>query len=165
MTTETNHNTYRNKLIVFLDVDGVLNTSTPSKDTIYFHPRTLFLRISLLKNLIELHKEFNFFVVLSSYWRINDTSRKIIINILKYNNILTIDLTPIFNNLSNVNHAIIRTNEIKDWVGSNKIKKWIALDDLPLLLNPKHFVHTYFNHGLTLEKKNEFEKKAKNLLF
>jgi hypothetical protein len=153
----------RHQLVVFLDVDGVLNTVTPANDSVYFHPRNLSLRLSLLSNFIELHKQFHFFVILSSAWRTGSKSCQVIKNILQKNNIDIINYTPIFPSLD-ANPAVTRRAEILDSVHSNNLKNYIVIDDLPLNLPKRNFVHTYFNHGLNNEKREEFKLKA-SLLF
>lgn len=149
------------QMVVFLDIDGVLNTVTTHPDTIFFYPRNLSIRLKLFNNFVKLYKKYNFFVVISSAWRIVGNSRAIIMDLLKNNDISVIGFTTILPITDkNEDPSINRSAEILEWIESNQLKNYMIIDDLPLQLNPNKFIHTYFNHGLTDQKVLEFETKA-----
>jgi len=131
--------------IIFLDIDGVLNNifSMMAGPLIIFDPAT----INRLKQIINFT---NAKIVLSTAWRLNPYLKKILINELQKKGInkeLIIGQTP---DLSIINKS--RDYEILFWVqlNKNKIKKWVAIDDLDLKKLPsKNFVRTKFHTGLT----------------
>ena len=118
--------------IIFLDIDGVLNTGRyqdiqeKRDNKSYFYHQFHFDNICM-NNLKEIISEFNAYIVISSSWRIEKDRiywEKILNNFRKYNiEDRIIDKTPSF--------STIRGNEIKKWIEDNKDKvtNFIILDD------------------------------------
>lgn len=147
---------YRMKLnIIFLDIDGVLNniTSMMAGPLILFDQAT----VNRLKQIMNFTGAK---IVLSTAWRLNPYLKKILIEELEKKGVkkeLIIGQTP---DLSIINKT--RDYEILFWVYSNrdKIKKWVAIDDLNLKKLPsKNFVRTKFHSGLTDKLTGEIMSK------
>jgi hypothetical protein len=141
--------------IIFLDIDGVLNShdwferkpklppDSPRRDFIIemLDPKAVQLFHLIL---VETNAE----VVLSSTWRLHDEDREII----KEKVVDFIDVTP-------VSDSRIRGAEIYMWVDKNltpeerKEMRYAILDDDSdmLLWQKDHFFQTSFMHGLTKE--------------
>jgi len=136
--------------IIFLDVDGVLNTNQDAE--IAFIDDNLLLRFA---RLVQRSKAK---IVISSSWRkhkhlvqfLCDKLEKIGIRVSDNIIAQTKDLTQYGKN---------RAQEIQEWMqiyeGCNRIK-WVALDDMDLhILEPNymnnHFVHISPGKGLTVE--------------
>ena len=142
--------------VVFLDVDGVLNTDTPL-------PQKPPIHTNLLKNLVFLHRKYGFTLVLSSTWRSFEKTRRMITSILSKQGIPIFDLTPEFPNAKE-KWQQNRAKEILQWVNLNKPCAWVAIDDLPLRLPSKNFVKTNPSLGFNFAKLKEFEQKYQVLM-
>lgn len=128
--------------ILFLDVDGVLNNSQN------FYKN---LEQTCFENLKDLVEDKSIKIVISSTWRFNDMKMKKLYNELnKYGINNVVGMTE---NLMN------RTEEILKWVSINKkhIKNWVAIDDMLLKLDNKHFHQVDYHYGLTKEDVNQIK--------
>ena len=135
--------------VIFLDVDGVLNTELAEDFTFHeLHMGEGKLNVKCILNLKKIIKQSNknTRIVLSSSWRTDEWR----INKLKYYlnlygidayNII-IDTTPRIGN---------RTKDISTWLERNgeKVDKWVAIDDYSLDLD--FAVRTDPKYGLTNE--------------
>lgn len=146
--------------IVFLDVDGVLN----SQKTV-FTMQLYVLEDDKLERLQKLINTTNAKIVISSTWRYSPNAKNRLLDALKQRKIFKnyIGDTPNFSG----DRSLKRTDEIETFlVGfEQKISQWIAIDDMKLHeMNPKlmqgHFVHTSIEDGFT----DEHLKQAIQLL-
>eukprot|EP00298_Acanthocystis_sp_HF-20_P001750 c12184_g1_i1.p1 GENE.c12184_g1_i1~~c12184_g1_i1.p1 ORF type:complete len:199 (+),score=69.25 c12184_g1_i1:103-699(+) len=154
--------------IIFLDIDGVLNT-------IYsYHPRNL--DYELVQNLSTLIKVSRANIVLSSTWRLYTTLNRQILDLLSEHGCKpqtesdllpstpSIPLPKDSSMIDPTNKVLLqkmyakqRCEEIFLWISKNKYRgKWIAIDDLPLSsVDPKmtdHFVQTNPACGFTTSR-------------
>jgi hypothetical protein len=135
--------------IIFLDIDGVLKNHT-QKNELFGYSRDNLLNLKKIIDTVP-----NIKIVLSTYhrnYKFNLNKLKIVmnkngINYDKYVVAKTANLEPIRILVSDE----YRTREIKDFVIHNRsyIRKWVALDDLNLKLQPSNFIRTNYNCGLT----------------
>lgn len=122
--------------ILFLDVDGVLNT--------YSSGGLYTLKKSCLKRLQRIVEETGCKIVLSSTWRKDEYALRRLKRVLKYRNISIMSCTPVL-------HNSIRGLEIAMWLNSNNVSTYAIVDDdsdmedwqLP------HFFQTDPKYGLT----------------
>ena len=142
--------------IIFLDVDGVLNTSF----SMLAGP-SLLLDPNAVQNLNKILLVTNTRIVLSTMWRLNESNKAALKNELYrrgVNTKLIIDQTPDFSLVEGMR----REDEIKWWVRKYKhlIRNWVAIDDLNLSQLPKeNFIHTNFFMGLSNKQSNEIISK------
>lgn len=124
--------------VLFLDVDGVLNS--------YLTGQCLTLnkrRISLLKKIII---ATNCKIVLSSTWRLVKHASEKLRRYLGYTNIIIYDVTPSLNAL--------RGYEIREWLNTHiDVERYVIVDDIDEMLQEQqeYFVQTDPNKGLTIE--------------
>lgn len=149
------------KTFLFLDVDGVLNNNMRT-NRVLGHTKDgalLFINDKLVNNLKYLYDKYNLNLILSSTWRIDRNSKKVIKDILANKQMIITDSTPIFPEWAALSSEEIRTMEILDYIENNIYKEdiWLAVDDLPLLLEKDHFVRTKINQGLDAKKTNNIE--------
>lgn len=139
--------------IIFLDIDGVLNTFNLVRNYGFDYIDNDMVKI--LKNIVT---RTNSKIVLSSTWRKKATDRVLVKSNLALEGLSFIDCTGIrsFDD---------RCDEINDWIIENKetISNFIILDDDPDASNDalsKHFFQTNGDIGLT----NEIAQQAINFL-
>ena len=140
--------------IIFLDIDGVINTfeypSEIDKYGVTFDPLCI-------KHLETILVKTNAKIVISSTWRIKYGLQGMK-DIWKYRNILgdIIDITPILNN---VNEWDQRGLEISKWLKYNcNIESYVILDDAMVGIDnffPENYVRCDGDIGIT---KNEVNK-------
>ncbi|GMK37181.1 hypothetical protein PCCS19_02340 [Paenibacillus sp. CCS19] len=121
--------------IIFLDIDGVLNTDRAVKlQKLFNHDRIIF-DAEAMKNLKELIKETNAYIVISSTWRIhygtdNRLWKELMSNFIEnYIDDRIIDITPV---LSEKLNTSIRWKEIETWLVDNRdkeIESFVIIDD------------------------------------
>lgn len=149
--------------IIFLDVDGVLNSID---DFLIRKEKGDITNVAVedrpLKLLKEIVDETNAKIVVSSSWRIGckRSGKESIfggnlytklVNRLKDYNMEVYDITPCLNG------DVCRGDEIREWLTNNQVDNFIILDDdtdLCEFLHTKHFIKTTYQHGLTEETKN-----------
>lgn len=122
--------------ILFLDVDGVLNTTKS----------TTFLSLSKpkLRLLEKIVKETGCYIVLSSTWRKDNEAYMKLVRTLLYRNIIIHDITPTL--------WKDRGYEIEAWLNDNPhVEKYAILDDDSDMLDTqlRHFFQTDPEYGLT----------------
>lgn len=138
--------------IIFLDVDGVLNSYD-------FYQKMLeeenfdifnenFLDPKALRFLKKIVEESDAEIVLSSSWKWSNEGRKIVDNFLKEQNLSYIDTTPLDYSI-----PMNKKEEITAWLSNHpNVKKYVILDDDEVDIKSGHQVKTTFAYGLTLEK-------------
>ena len=138
-------NSKTNVKLVFLDVDGVLNSLGSCRGGIEIQED----KLKLLKKIIDC---IGAEIVISSSWRLVNHELKQLSDALKKYNMRYIGVTP---------KLFYRTDEIASFIKSyRKINKniyishWIAIDDINLSkwnakMMKNHFVHTSLLRGLT----------------
>lgn len=131
--------------ILFLDVDGVLNSlNTGGRYA---------LKRSCLKRLQNIVKDTGCEIVLSSTWRKDAYALKRLKRVLSYRDIKIRDITPDLANGRN----LFRGDEIKEWMNLNlTIQEWrdikyaIVDDDSDMLVEQlPHFFQTDPQYGMT----------------
>lgn len=156
--------------IIFLDIDGVLNT--PRFQTIQIKNHECDAYESqfnfdpiCMKNLKEIIDKTNAYIVISSTWRYNDSDdsdnryMKEIYNNLNLYGIKdrVIGVTPDFRD--NYNSMLIRGHEIKYWLEENSdkfnIERFVIIDDDNDMFNlVDYLAECDYQDGLTEEVKN-----------
>ena len=158
----------RNLKVIFLDVDGVLNSKD---DLMIYRERNNITSCILydevedrpLKLLKEIVEKTNAKIVVSSSWRIGccrsgkesifgDRLYIKLENRLKDYGMDIYDITP------SLNSGTQRGDEIREWISKNPVDNFIILDDdsdMCEYLNTEHFIHTTYEHGLTEELKDK----------
>jgi hypothetical protein len=121
--------------IIFLDIDGVMN-STKDRFSTRLENDIYWIR---LKRLVD---ETNSAIVLSSSWRMGNSGRDIVHKRLQQFGMDFIDVTPIFSGQH-------RGREIADWLSRHEVESFVILDDegdMDELVD--HLVKTDMNVGL-----------------
>jgi len=136
--------------VVFLDVDGVLNSKVTREKETLNENQTAGIDAGLLENIGKVLKETKAKVVVSSTWREEPEKLQELTNALESQGGEIIGVT------ANLEGRGDRVDEIRKWLMDNislMVEKWIVIDDLDLSrMNPAlqsdHFVHTDDNIGL-----------------
>eukprot|EP01084_Bolivina_argentea_P101686 182269_1 len=158
LQTEESFKEDYNIKILFLDIDGVLNTLPQSTESStnpkHFLPE---IRLKRLKNIIDCT---NCKIVLSSSWRLREFSKKTLWE--KFGSVgIDVKSTYIGDTPIIKKH---RTFQIEQYIidSKKKISAWCAVDDMDLdstvqtaEIMKQHFVKTNLSHGLTESKMNE----------
>lgn len=134
----------KKKTILFLDIDGVLNTSDDLEIIVdKFFPKMNLEQIKLLNSLKE-----DFKIILSSDWRIQLTREEIEF----YFNYKDIQLELI----DIINNKIEKVEAIKEYINKNQINKYIVIDDDIDIT--KHFnLSVRINNGILEKNINEIK--------
>ena len=151
------------KRFLFLDVDGVLNTTNLMSSRILGHTKNgaiLPINDSLVNNLKYLYDKYDLNLVLSSTWREDAKSKRIITQVLLEKQMFLTGATPIFQGSHQFDVEVIRPREILSYVKRHihPRDKWVAVDDLDLQLEKQHFVRTTDKQGLTTKPMDKIEK-------
>jgi len=125
--------------IIFLDINGVLNTTTDYD----FNP-------NCLVNLKQLVKDTNAKIVITSAWRRYEESLNEIIKTLK-----TYDIEV--NGTTKILHTT-RSHEINVYLEEHEIEKFVILDDMIIEGFPNNLVHVDKTIGLSEEDILEAKK-------
>lgn len=132
------------KKVLFLDVDGVLNTSKARSLNSLSKP--------LLRRLQRIVEDTGCIIVLSSTWRKLPDATRLLKNRLKYRNLFLYDYTPVLYNQW-------RGYEIQKWLETTDlvVQTYAILDDSPDMLPHQipNFFQTDPDYGLTDEITNE----------
>eukprot|EP01083_Nonionella_stella_P220297 788345_1 len=144
--------------VLFLDIDGVLNTlpqtNAPNTDSQHFFPLT---RLNRLKQIID---STNCKIVLSSSWRLRQHSKKMLFE--KFNSV-KIDVESCYKG-DTPSTKKPRALQIHEYIVNctEHISSWCAVDDLDLestlacaSIMKAHFVRTTLMTGLTDAKMNQ----------
>lgn len=128
--------------IIFLDVDGVLNTIS---DYRLYGPD--FINMLAVSRLSKIIKATNSKIVVSSNWRLEEKSRKILHQALGKYNLEIYDYTV---------RRSKKSQEIKIWLDENEIIKFAIIDDDPRAsLEASSFFKINEEFGLTEDKADE----------
>mmetsp|Transcript_52428 Transcript_52428/g.120508 ORF Transcript_52428/g.120508 Transcript_52428/m.120508 type:complete len:178 (-) Transcript_52428:235-768(-) len=141
--------------LLFLDIDGVLNSQQTREDGDHMPSAVL------LDNLAEIVRTTGAQIVLSSTWRLETYSTHAVEHALGTRRLALLGSTADLTSRGD------RVDEIFDWMSTHDevvVKSWIAIDDMDLMkMNPKldsdHFVRTDDASGLTREKVEEAVSK------
>ena len=149
------------KRFLFLDVDGVLNTTNFKSNRILGYSNNgaiLPINDALVNNLKYLYDRYDLNLVLSSTWREDAKTKRIITQVLLEKQMFLTGATPIFT--PSDKEEIIRSQEILSYVKKHihPGDKWVAVDDLDLHLEKRNFVRTSDKQGLTMKQMNKIEK-------
>lgn len=104
--------------VIFLDIDGVFNTIRE-----YRLYGSTYIDKKRLKLFVDLVKDTDCKVVLSSSWRKEPESMSIICSMFKEHDVKIHDCTPIFD------YIVDRKVEIKHWLEKNKVDNFAIIDD------------------------------------
>ena len=151
--------------IIFLDVDGVLNSLIHLKE-LYWKDKRSYSGFNFpfdercLNNLKRLVDETDSYLVITSCWRINETGREILINELKKYN-----LDKRIIGYTDVLHTT-RGEEIKAYLSKlgMDVNFIILDDDNDFMELEEYLVQTSFNNGLTGKETDIGIKKLKKVL-
>ncbi len=125
---------------IFLDIDGVLVLNEAGEP----HPENAHpFDKECVRALNEILNETNAIIILSSTWKkVWDLKR--LDFIFKFNGVVKspLDITDDLNN---------REKEITDYVQRKRITDFVILDDMDLVIFPKHFVRCNMHEGLKQE--------------
>ena len=152
------NNINREKLI-FLDIDGVLNSNEYYNSTLITHGKTLGVSDKLLNLFKKVVEKTNAKIILSSNWRLSyEKLIEIKRELFKIDTYIS-DITPDLNKIGD------RVDEILLWLKKNnkKSSKWVAIDDMNLLfmnnkLHKNNFVKINPEIGLT-------EKNCQDIIY
>lgn len=146
--------------IVFLDVDGVLNTQSSREEDVNHLPPP-----ELLQNLKFLVDSTQCKIILSSTWRLSDYKRSQLDHVFLQYGLAINGATPDLEKTAKGD----RVDEILLWLEmhaakSEHVQAWVVVDDMDLLrqnprLKEENFVHTSDEKGFNLPKMEEALQK------
>ena len=123
--------------VLFLDVDGVLNTTRAG--------RPMSLSKGCLRRLENVVEETNCHLVLSSSWRKYDDAFAHLNRVLRYRQMIIISSTPVI-------HSASRGTEIAVWLNTHRaVERYAIVDDDSDMLHEQlpNFFQTDPDHGLS----------------
>lgn len=140
--------------VIFLDVDGVLNTSDLIRQFGSDHIDDVL--VTLLARIV---KETNAQIVLSSTWRIRERDKVLVAKALARHGLEIFDSTPV---IQRPGEFVERHEEIRAWIErtnrlcdefqvNNKVEKFAIIDDFDDANVEGSFFQTNENHGITVE--------------
>lgn len=130
--------------VIFLDVDGVLNTPKLIKKFGYDHIDPVL--VALLARIV---RETEARIVLSSTWRIDENNRNMVEAALAQHGLELLGSTPVYK--KEFLDWVRRHEEIGAWLAENQVSKFAILDDLDDAGIEGSFFQTDENLGLTVE--------------
>ena len=146
--------------IVFLDVDGVLNTQSSREEDVNHLPPPEFLQ-----NLKFLVDSTQCKIILSSTWRLSEYKRSQLDHVFLQYGLAINGATPDLEKTAKGD----RVDEIFLWLEmhaakSEHVQAWVAVDDMDLMrqnprLKEENFVHTSDEKGFNLPKMEETLQK------
>ena len=161
---------------IFLDIDGVMNDFSywnkckeKNKNPRFMQMENYPFNPESLNNLMKLsqyllHQQTVTRIVLSSTWRLDDTSTAIVNSRLAEYGMTIYNKTPRLDKLPLDKLNSHRSLEIKAWLNSNKNPtKYLVLDDCTDILNNfenNHCINTDEHFGFNEEKLQEAIKKV-----
>jgi len=140
--------------IIFLDIDGVLNTTESLLDD------RLALDLEKIRRLAQVLRSTLAQIVLSSTWRLFPETIEHLLTVFEQ---CDIDRSLVIGSTRHLDFAK-RTDEILEWMNRNgPFAQWVAVDDMNLEgMCPSrfcsHFVQTKSEEGLTEEKAQQMEE-------
>lgn len=130
--------------IVFLDVDGVLNTPKLIKKFGFD-----FIDDILVALVARIVRETDAKIVLSSTWRIQDKDKNLVVQSLAKHNLELHDSTPV---IERPGGWVRRHEEIQAWLNKNtNVQKFAIIDDFDDANIEGSFFQTDENIGLTVQ--------------
>lgn len=136
--------------VIFLDVDGVLNSRNTIRITSWGNT---FVETALVENLKQIIKATGAKVVLSSSWRydrddpVRNTEFLELRSELEKHGIQFFGFTPELHD---------RSEDIDQWLTQHpETENFVILDDSNITLNQDHWVKTTMSHGLGQEETNQ----------
>lgn len=163
---------YTETAVVFIDVDGVLNTTGELDDADCFYPygcetvmreNCLVLSKRLLDRFAACVSIWDVQLVLSTSWRLDAQAREVLVKAFIAVGIdpaRVIGDTPDLSQTSEgVYPAGVRVDEIASWLDCHGNPPWVAIDDMPMAseqaemhrtvsMMPGHFANTDADTGL-----------------
>lgn len=130
--------------VIFLDVDGVLNTPKLIKRFGYDHVDPVLTAL-----LARIVRETGARIVLSSTWRIDEKDRKLVEAALAQHGLELFGSTPVHK--KEYPDWVRRCEEISAWLQGNQVSKFAILDDLDDAGIEGSFFQTDEDLGLTVE--------------
>lgn len=138
--------------LLFLDIDGVLNSQNTREEGDHMPADVL---LDNLAHIVQATLDTQ--IVLSSTWRLEEHNRRAVQFALGSRQLTLLSSTPDLETFGD------RVDEILAWMNSHseyEVTAWIAVDDMDLIkmntkLDAEHFVWTDDAHGLTREKAEE----------
>lgn len=127
--------------IIFLDVDGVLNTPKLIKN--YGMDFIDDICVSLVAKIV---RETKAEIVLTSTWRVRESDKTMVEQALARHNLELYDQTP---DLSTPTQWVERHEEIRAWLKDNQVSKFAIIDDWEDAGIEGNFFKTDENFGLT----------------
>lgn len=154
--------------VIFLDVDGVLNSED---DLMVYREKNgitgciMYAEVEdrPLKLLKEIVEKTSAKIVVSSSWRVGceRSGRESIFGKGLYEKLekrLNDYEMEIYDITPSLGAGTQRGDEIREWLSKNETENFIILDDdsdMREYTNTEHFVHTTYEHGLTEELKDK----------
>ena len=111
--------------IIFLDIDGVLNSHSDFSDD-FREPTPVPLRIGPVQNLRSLLRTVDGRIVISSTWRMKMRPNPVLCPVRRSLDRFGIDSSLIIGRTGDVGE---RGRQILDWVREHRPAKWVVLDD------------------------------------
>ena len=138
-------NNFKNKTIIFLDIDEVLATENSSKmkRKFWYDDKSYPFDAKCVKNLNVILRTINAEIILSSSWRLFYTLDELD-KIFKFNKV---EKSPI----GITNERGDRNAEIEEFVNNNNIREFLIVDDMELKCFPDKFLRIRGKKGLTQE--------------
>ncbi|MDA8967781.1 HAD domain-containing protein [bacterium] len=135
--------------IIFLDVDGVLNTVRDYR--LFGHGYINKDRVALLAHVVERTAGK---IVLASNWRLLDRDQRLVEDALSLHNLEIFDVTPTLEPEVDGEH-VFRHKEIQRWLDTHTPDKFAILDDDSRANIDGSFFQTDETIGLTHEIANQ----------
>jgi hypothetical protein len=135
--------------IIFLDIDGVLNTTKLIKKFGFD-----FIDDILVAIVARVVRETNAKIVLSSTWRIQEKDKNIVVQSLAQHNLELHDSTPVIKRSGAWESGgwVRRSEEIQAWLNENPhVQKFAIIDDFDDADIEGSFFQTDENIGLTVQ--------------
>lgn len=133
--------------IIFLDIDGVLNTPKLTKKFGFD-----FIDSILVAIIARIVRETNAKIVLSSTWRIQEKDKNIVVQSLAQHNLTLHDSTPVISRSGwDSVGSVSRREEIQAWLNQNPhVQKFAIIDDFVDANIEGSFFQTNENIGITV---------------
>lgn len=130
--------------IIFLDIDGVLNTPKLLKKFGFD-----FIDDILVALIARIVRETEAKIVLSSTWRIEEKNRQLVQEALAAHDLEIFDSTPILKPETQM--WVERHQEIRAWLENREVHKFAIIDDWEDAAIEGSFFKTDENRGLTVQ--------------
>lgn len=131
--------------VIFLDVDGVLNTPKLLKKFGFD-----FIDPILVALVARIVRETDSKIVLSSSWRVEERNKKMVEVALAEHGLEIFDSTPIIHREFSEGNWVWRNEEIQAWIDQNTVTKFAIIDDFDDANIEGSFFQTDEDVGLTV---------------